>query len=431
VKKGPKTALVIAVVVVAAGAAVYGFRGKIFPAKAAPAAAATTTVKVARGSISLLVSASGKLEPLEATTVRPDSNMPTRKLVRLLVAEGQRVAAGQGVAEVDPSGLDLDLDSAKANYEAQKAKLENLLARPTKQELAQAEASLAAALTSLQQAGDTLENTKRLVEKDLASRAQLADAERQRSLAQARYDSAVLDAETVRAGPTADLVQAQRSALAQADSALQKARLVAASVTIRTPVAGVVAEIPVKAGDLVGPSTAIVTVVDNETMVLQAQVNENDMAQVRVGQRADVTPSGFPDLTLAGVVTQIDLRAQVSGNVSTYSVAIRVPNRDRQLLWGMSADCEIKVLELADVLTLPASAVKSASGGTGQVSIMDGDKVVPWEVQVGATDGVRTQIVAGLEEGEEVVIVQKKTAAAAGSQQQRAGGPGIPFGVFR
>jgi len=206
---------------------------------------------------------------------------------------------------------------------------------------------------------------------------------------------------------------------------------VAGSVTIRTPVAGVVAEIPVKVGDLVSPSTSIVTVVDNGSMVLQAQVNENDMAQVRVGQRADVTPSGFPDLSLAGVVTQIDLRAQVSGNVSTYTVAIRVPNRDRQLLWGMSADCEIRVLELADVLTLPASAVKT-SGGTSRVSIMDGGEVVPWDVQVGATDGVRTQVVAGLEEGDEVVIVQRKAASTAAGQQQRQGGmPGVPFGVFR
>lgn len=432
-KKGPKIILILALAAVVGGGVVYAFRGRIFPAKASSPtgqAAAYTKVKVARGNISLLVSASGKLEPNEMTTVRPDSNMPTRKLVRILVAEGQRVAADQGIAEIDPSGLDLDMTSARANYESQKAKLENLKARPTKQELAQAAASLASAKLTLQQATDTLENTKALVAKDLSPKAQLADAERQRDLAQARYDSAVLDAENVKEGPTADLIQAQESALAQADNALQKARLITSSTTIRSPVAGVVAEVLVKVGDLVGPSTAIVTVVDNATMILQAQVNENDMGQLKVGQSADVIPSGFPDLILAGIVTQIDLRAQVSGNVSTYYASIRVPNKGGMLLWGMSADCEIKVLELANVLTLPAGAVKT-SGTTSQVNIFDGDKVVPWDVQVGASDGVRTQIAAGLDEGEEVLIAQKKAASSTPQRQQGAGFPGGVMGVFR
>jgi multidrug efflux pump subunit AcrA (membrane-fusion protein) len=430
VKKGPKIILILAIVIAVGGGVVYALRGTIFPAKAASttaAAAAYTKVKVARGNISLLVAASGKLEPNEITTVRPDSNMPTRKLVRMLVVDGQRVAVGQGVAEVDPSGLNLDLASARANFESQKAKLDNLKARPTKQELAQAAASLASAKLTLQQATDTLENTKALVAKDLSPKAQLADAERQRDLAQVRYDSAVLDAENVKEGPTADLIQAQESALAQADNALQKAGLIMSSTTIRSPAAGVIAEIPVKVGDLVGPSTAIVTVVDNDTMVLQAQVNENDMGQLRVGQSADVIPSGFPDLTLTGTVTQIDLRAQVSGNVSTYFASIKVPNRGGKLLWGMSADCEIKVLELTNVLTLPAAAVKT-SGTTSQVNILDGEKVIPWDVQAGASDGVRTQIAAGLDEGEEVLIVQKKSAASSTPARQGGGFPGAIFG---
>jgi macrolide-specific efflux system membrane fusion protein len=199
------------------------------------------------------------------------------------------------------------------------------------------------------------------------------------------------------------------------------------STTIRSQAAGVIAEILVKVGDLVGPSTAIVTVVDNDTMVLQAQVNENDMGQLRVGQGADVIPSGFPDLTLAGTVTQIDLRAQVSGNVSSYYASIKVPNKGGKLLWGMSADCEIKVLELTNVLTLPAGAVKT-SGTTSQVNILDGEKVIPWDVQAGASDGVRTQIAAGLDEGEEVLIVQKKSAASSTPARQGGGFPGAVFG---
>jgi HlyD family secretion protein len=162
-------------------------------------------------------------------------------------------------------------------------------------------------------------------------------------------------------------------------------------------------------------------------MWLQAQVNENDMAQVKVGQSAIVTPSSYPDLQFAGKVTQIDQHAQVVNNVSVFSATIEVPNRDGKILWGMNADAEISVLSLKNVLTLPASAIK-ANNGSPQVTIMDGGQLIAWDVQSGATDGTRTQIVAGLDEGQEVVV-QRKTSIS--TPQQGPAGMGQVFRVLR
>ena len=418
-KKGSKIGIVIATVVVAAGVGLFAFRVKLFPsAKDDPKdPAGYTTVKVSRGELTMLVAASGQFEPNTITTIRPDANMPTRKIVRILVTEGQRVKPNQALVQIDATGLDLDLKSAEANYQAQKVKLDNVKAKPAGLDLAQAEVDLAQAKLDLQNEQENYDNLKALADKGLAAKNQLNAAERQLAIDKVRLEASQLSYQNVKAQSQVDVIQAQESALAQADNERQKAKLVFDAAVIRSPEAGVVAEVLVKVGDLVSPSTAIMTVVNPDPMILQAQVNENDMELLKIGNEAAITPSGFPDLVLRGRVTKIDLRAQVQSNVSVFTASIEVPNRDGKLLWGMNADAEISVLAMKNVLTLPSAAVHAENGST-QVNLLDEGKVVAWEVQTGASDGSKTQIVAGLDEGQEVVMPAKNTSAASGSRTQ-------------
>jgi hypothetical protein len=160
------------------------------------------------------------------------------------------------------------------------------------------------------------------------------------------------------------------------------------------------------------------TVVDADPMILQAQVNETDMGQVRIGEKATVTPTAYPDLHLAGRVTQIDLHATVQSNVSVFNVSIEAPNPEGRLLWGMNADADIAVLSLKNVLSLPSSAIRSLNGNS-QVSILDQGKVVAWDVETGASDGSRTQILAGLDEGQEVLVPSRRSAGAQNGQRNQ------------
>jgi len=149
-----------------------------------------------------------------------------------------------------------------------------------------------------------------------------------------------------------------------------------------------------------------------------------------------VTPSGYPDMNIPARVTAIDLHAQVQNNVSVFTTTIQVPNHDGKILWGMNADAEITVLSLKNVLTLPSSAIRT-SNGTSTVTILDGGQQVAWEVETGATDGTRTQIVAGLDEGTEVVLASRRSTTAGSSaaspqvQVRGGGGMGAVFGIFR
>jgi HlyD family secretion protein len=431
VKRGSKIVIVVVAIVVVAGAVLFLFGGK-FAAKADPVASTkgtvgVSTVKVARGDLTAAVTASGQFQPNTITTIRPDSNMPTRKIVKIDVTEGQKVKAGEALAEIDATGLDLSLKSAEATYTSQLAKLENLKAKPADMDLAAAQATLTQAQAALETQRENYTNMKALADKGLASKNQLADAQRQVTSATANLDSAQLSYQNTKAQSQVDVLSAQDAAVAQADNDRLMARLVLGSTVIRSPVNGVVAEVAVNVGDLVSPSTAVMTVIDPDPMWLQAQVNENDMVQVRVGQTATVTPSGYPDMAIRGRVTQFDLHAQVVSNVSVFTTTIEVPNKDGKLLWGMNADAEISVLSLKNVLTLPTSAVKT-SNGASTVTILDGGQQVSWDVQTGASDGTRTQIVAGLDEGTEVVLSRRTSTTTTGTTQPR--GPG-GFGMFQ
>ena len=313
----------------------------------------------------------------------------------------------------------------------EEVRLENLQAKPAGLDKAAADASLASAKSTLDSAQESYDNAKDLVDKGLASKSTLTDADRALQVAKSAYASAQLSYQnTLAQNPDAD-VQSQQSVVATAQADLQKSQLIYDSATIRSPTAGMVAEVNVNIGDLVGPTTALMTVVDPDPMWLEAQVNENDMVQLKIGQAASVTPSGYPDLVIRGKVIQIDLHAQVQSNVSVFTATIEVPNKDGKLLWGMNADAEISVLSLQNVLTLPTTAIKTTNGAS-TVTILDAGQPVSWEVQTGATDGTRTEIVAGLDEGTEVVLTRKTTGTSA-TAARPGGGPGIGgvFGILR
>ncbi len=432
-KKGTKIFLIAVLVIAIAAAALYAFRGRIFSGSNTGTNGKNpgySTVQVTRGDISMTVSASGKLEPISYVTIRPDPNLPTRRLVRLLVSEGQRVKAGQALAEIDASGLDLDLQSARASYQAQKLKLADLKALPTAEQLAQSQADLEQARQELASAQESYESTKSLADRNLASKNELAAAQRQLTVARARLSAAEQSHQTVQAGSTEDVIQAQEAVVAQAENTLQKAALILDSTVIRSPAAGLVTTILVQVGDLVDPSTALMSVADMERMVLQAQVNEADVGQVEIGQTALIAPAGYPDMQLNGRIVQLDLTAQVQGNVSVFNAAIEVPNRDRKLLWGMSADADIQVLDLVDVLTLPNTALQTR-GGSSRVLVPDQGGLVPRDVQVGPSDGVRSEIVSGLEEGQEVAVMAggqgSSPASGPGPQGRERLNPGVMF----
>ncbi|MFO8061208.1 MAG: efflux RND transporter periplasmic adaptor subunit [Bacillota bacterium] len=187
-----------------------------------------------------------------------------------------------------------------------------------------------------------------------------------------------------------------------AELAVRRSRQNLDDLTITAPIAGEVSSVEVKQDDSVTAGIPLVTVSDYASMRITLEVDELEVSPLETGLQAQVTPEALPHLKMTGEVVSISPTALIQGGVATYPAEIIVtPHpgvRD-----GMSAKVEIEVQRKTGVLVVPAEAVIT-SDEESTVRVITETGIELRTVETGLSDGVRTEILSGLEEGEEVVI---------------------------
>lgn len=189
---------------------------------------------------------------------------------------------------------------------------------------------------------------------------------------------------------------------------LQKKRetLVAqmAMSTVKAPFAGVVDRIWQKEGELAAPGQPLLTLVNMSEMKVKADVSENYVQAVKENAEVEVD---FPSF---GISTTAAIR-QVSNIINpsnrTFSVEVRVPNKDGSLKPNGIATLKIKDFEVADALVVPAIAIGKDAKGAFLFVINEEDgakKAVKKYVTTGRTSGGQTRVTEGLNSGDRVVI---------------------------
>jgi HlyD family secretion protein len=356
------------------------------------------TEAVQRGDVRVTVSATGTLNAV--TTVQVGSQV-SGTIAALHADFNDRVKKGQVLAQLDPTFL--------------------------RAAVAQAEADLEKSRVAQRQAERDYARQTPLREQGLAS--------------QADMDASETALEAARAS-----VKSSQASLDRAQTNLQYA-------TIQSPIDGVVVSRDVDVGQTVAASLSAPTLFtianDLAQMQLEASVDEADIGQVKDGQDVSFTVDAFPERSFHGVVQQIRLAPQVSANVVTYTVIVRVENPDLRLLPGMTANATFLVDEATDVLRVPVAALRfgptggrraaaagavsaGANGGFGTaaaagngagrphgagVFVLQGERLKRIRVTPGISDGMFTAVTSdSLREGEEVVVGLSSGAAAAGAQ---------------
>jgi HlyD family secretion protein len=260
-----------------------------------------------------------------------------------------------------------------------------------------------------------------------AAQAAVASSAAQRDVAQAQLDA-------LNEGPTAAQVAAARASLAQAQVALERlqdgpteAERVAAEVGVETarinleraerllseatlvaPFDGVVTAVNARVGE---PASGVVAqVADLGSLQVALEVDEVDIAQVQVGQEAELTPATWPDETIPAEVASIAPEASGNSELVTYRVYLDVGETELPLRVGMTADARLMAQQLTDVLLLPNRAIQ-ADRATGTYSVnrvmtaADGTETIETvPVTIGLRDNRYTQITGGLEAGDVVQI---------------------------
>ena len=338
------------------------------------------TAAVSRGKIIAHVTASGTLSAVVSVDV---GCRVSGQISALYVDFNSPVKKGQTVAEIDPT-----------TYNAA---------------LRQAEGELASVKADVTLKRQNLERKKTLLPLKAASQSDL--------------DSA-----------TAELAQSEATVVIK-QAALESAQANLGYCKITAPVDGVVISRDVDFGQTANAAmnTPVLFTIaqDISKMNIKADVSEADIGQVKDGQPVDFTVEAFPDDVFHGTVTQVRKSPTTTQNVVTYQVIISLENPEQKLFPGMTADVSIQVAERDNALEIPNTALRftppddAIYEGTSPAKLQgnerlvyttsaDGAKLKPVVLKAGITDGVGTEILGGLNDGERVVTATLSAGTKSG-----------------
>ena len=337
--------------------------------------------------LTAIVSASGTIEPQQSVSIQ--ATVPG-EVVRIGVAEGQRVSKGQFLLQLDPVNV------------AASASAQSAAAQAAQADLAQSEAQLA-------WARQEYDRKRELAEAELIPRAELQQAEAELKGREAA-------------------VRAARSRAGQMQATLRGARHDLSRVTITSPIDGVVIRLNVEEGEIamIGtmnqPGTVLMTVADLGVMEATVEVDETDVVHIDIGQAAEVTVDAFPDTTFTGKVTEVGTAPKIvptaagpSREATDFEVKITLDGSIPAARSGLSASAEIITAKRETALAVPVQSLvvrqvsdDSAAASKGVVEregvfvVRDG-KAVFVPIRVGIAGDRYFEVVSGLAENDQVI----------------------------
>jgi HlyD family secretion protein len=351
------------------------------------------------------------------------------------------------------------ITQAEAALRTSQAQLTQVLAGSRPEEIAQAREALQQAQAASTLAKQTLDRNQALYDGGLIARQDLDQAQSQYQTAQAQVRAAQEKLKELQAGNTPEAIAVARAQVSEAQTALASARAarlqedaVAADVRaaeaqvqssqgdvdqardhlsesqVVAPIDGIVATLAVQVGQSViggvsSGGTLVMTIADTRVMEANIQVDETDIAQVRIGMPVRVTVDALPDRVFTGKVVRIAPQATVTQNVTQFDVIVDIDDPDRLLRLGMSADGQFIVAERQNALLVPVDAVRGKDSKV--VVLVKGQTLGPAvAVETGITDGRQIEIVKGLQEGQTVLL---GSAPVPAGNQQRQQQPVNPF----
>jgi len=154
-------------------------------------------------------------------------------------------------------------------------------------------------------------------------------------------------------------------------------------------------------------ATLLMTVGDLNEVYVRGKVDESDVGKVYLGQPARITVESFKDQKFEGRVTRISPMGSEKDNVTTFEVRVSISNEKHLLKAQMTANAEILIEEHKNVLAIPEGAVLYNKDRSTSVQIPDatsdkGTRRLP--IVTGISNGSKTEVVKGLNEGQQVVL---------------------------
>jgi HlyD family secretion protein len=456
-------------------------------AKPTTTAQQAQTAAIARGSLQATVSAAGTIAAHAQVAVTFQNS---GQIKAINVKAGDKVKAGQVLAGLDTSDLEVSVASAQASLDSVNAKLALAKKAPLPSEIKAAEASLASSQAALQAAiaksahtGDQL-----IIEQNNVDNAaqRLSDAQdgynnlleyvhsgavgrgapfvpaagQAWSSQKAALDNAIIDYQvavanynlaaanindnsvqsaaaqvkqaqtslnTLKNTPAPEDVQLAELSVKSAQIALDQAKANLLKSQLIAPFDGTVANVNIKVGQQSSASAQPIVLVDLSRLEAQVNVGETDLPRVKAGQDVQVTFDALTGQTFAAQVIEVALVGTTTQGVVNYPVTIALNQTDPQIRPGMTANVTIVVEQRNNILLVPNRAVKT-TGKQKIVNVMENGKPTPVAVTLGMSSDTQSEVMSGLNEGDVVVIQQTTTTTSQGGGLGAGGGFGGPGG---
>jgi len=239
--------------------------------------------------------------------------------------------------------------------------------------------------------------------------ATLEDEEERLSLLQAEnaLKKAELELKSAKISSSQNVIETKERQLQERKLELQLKRKDLEDTVLKAPFSGMVSKIYVEKGEIVSGETVsaskrILRLIDTGKLFAEVAVDEVDIAEVRLGQRAQVTIDAYPDEIFAGKVVYIAPETTTSQGLVVVEVKIELEKADPRLKPGFTASADIIVGEAKNVLFLPVEAVSKDERGNFVVVSREGD-FTPRKVILGISDETNVEIKSGLKEKEIVL----------------------------
>ncbi len=347
---------------------------------------------VQQGDMRQAVVASGRVRAPERVEL---ASQITARVNAIMVREGDAVAAGQLLLQLDAAEWQANVAQARANL----AQAESRLRQINESSLPLAEQNLRQAEASAKQAEKQFQRVSELVANGFYSPAQLDDIVRARDVAASQWQAAQIQVRNLRQDGSEVLLA--RSNVEQARAALAVAQARLGSTAGRAPGAGRVLTRHTEPGATVQPGKLLLTLAPAVATELTAQIDEKNFSLLAVGQSAKVSADAYPSEHFEAQISYI--APSIDAQRGSVEIRLAVPQAPAYLRHDMTVSIDIEAAHRPAALSVPCGSVRDAASAAWVMAVRD-DRTVRQPVQLGLRGAGRCEILQGLQAGESVLL---------------------------
>jgi len=358
-------------------------------------------IKVARETLISSLNTNGKVEPIEWMPVRAERS---GVITRVLVSRGEHVDKDQSLVELDTRVASADLAKAQAAIQEAKAQQQVLTQGGRIGEREQIDSDLARTRLDLDAARKSYQALDRLVAKQAATQQELDSARQLVAQLQLKIQSLEKNKAALVTGVDKTIAKAR---LQEAQSAAAVAQSNLDLSILRAPMDGTVYDFDLKQGSYVNPGDLIARVGKLDRVRVTVYVDEPDLGKVHGGEPVVITWDALPGHQWKGKVDRLPTQIVPLGTRQVGEVGCIIENPNRDLLPNANINADIQATVVENALVIPKEAIRRQGAETG-VLLLQGDRVVWRKVSLGVSSYTKSQVLAGLKEGDAAAMPSDK-----------------------